>query len=137
MILATPLRHKGEVIGVLEYINRRGDPPYAPFTPAEMDKAGLFADAIASLVHAYESAKLFRDLGQRIVGSEDKFDVSEVRDWLAGLRDSAEHREMMDLAVMVRELASRGDAERQMCREMLDALLKYSDRKNETSFLSF
>src|SRR5437867_978804 len=27
-ILATPLRYDGEVIGVLEYINRRGEPPF-------------------------------------------------------------------------------------------------------------
>ena len=35
-ILATPLRHNDEIIGVLEYVNRRGDPPYAAFTPQEM-----------------------------------------------------------------------------------------------------
>ena len=37
-ILATPLRYEDEVIGVLEYINRQGEPPFAPFTPEEMDK---------------------------------------------------------------------------------------------------
>ena len=36
MILATPLNHNGEVIGVLEYINRRGDPPFKAFSPASM-----------------------------------------------------------------------------------------------------
>ncbi len=137
MILATPLRHKDEIIGVLEYINRSGEPPFTPFTPTEMDKAALFADAIASLVNAYESAKLFRDLGQKIIGSDETLDVTEVRDWLSGLRDSVEHREMMDLAITIREITSRGDAERQLCREVLDALLRYSDSKNETSFLSF
>ena len=32
-ILATPLRYNGEVIGVLEFINRIGEPPFEPFTP--------------------------------------------------------------------------------------------------------
>ena len=137
MILATPLRHNGEIIGVLEYINRRGNPPFEPFTPAEMDKAALFADAIASLVNAYESAKVFRELGDKVLSEDENLDIAEIRSWLTGLRDSAEHREMMDLAVLIREIASRGDAERQMCREVLCAVLKYSDSSSETSFLSF
>ena len=33
MILATPLRYEGEMIGVLEYVNRSGEPPFKPFTP--------------------------------------------------------------------------------------------------------
>lgn len=137
MILATPLRHKGEMIGVLEYINRRGAPPYEPFTPAEMDKAAMFAEAISSLVAAYESAKLFRELGDKLVSDDSGLDVSDIRRWLAGLRDSAEHREMMELAVLLRELASRGDAERRMCRELLEAVLRFSDNANETSYLGF
>jgi len=110
------------VIGVLEYINRAGPPPWEPFTPAEMDKAALCADAIASLVNAYESAKLFRDLGERLM-SDQGAELGAVREWLAGIRDTAEHKEMMELAVLLRELASRGDAERAMCRELLDAVL--------------
>lgn len=135
MILATPLRHDGETIGVLEYINRRGDPPYTPFTPDEMDRAGRFADAIASLVYAYESAKLLRDLGDKIVEDKERYEIDEIRAWLAEFRGGAEHREMMDLAVMVREIAGRGEAERQMCREMLEAVMRYTDSRTEGSFL--
>lgn len=135
MILATPLRHDGETIGVLEYINRRGNPPYTPFTPDEMDRAGRFADAIASLVYAYESAKLLRDLGDKIVEDKERYDIDEIRSWLAEFRGGAEHREMMDLAVMVREIAGRGEAERQMCREMLEAVMRYTDSQTEGSFL--
>jgi signal transduction protein with GAF and PtsI domain len=136
MILATPLRHNGEMIGVLEYINRPGDPPHRPFTPDEMDKAALFAEAIASLVNAYESAKVFRDLGEKVVGTDEEMDIGSVRSWLEGLRSSAEHREMMDLAVLVREIASRGDAERALCREVLESVLRFSDNRSDTSFLS-
>lgn len=135
-ILATPLRHNGEVIGVLEYVNRRGEPPFAPFTPDEMDKAALFAEAVASLVNAYESAKLFRDLSDKMLAADSRVNLAEVREWLKNLRDAAEHREMIDLAVLVREISNRGDAERQMCREVLEAILKYSDTQSETSFLN-
>ena len=136
MILATPLSHNGEVIGVLEYINRRGEPPFEPFTPAEMDRAASFAEVIASLVNAYETAKIFRDLGERMLADEGVGDVSSVRDWLKALRESPEHREMMDLAIMIREVASRGDAERVLCKEMLESIVRFSDAKGETSYLS-
>lgn len=136
-ILATPLRYNGEIIGVLEYVNRIGDPPYAPFSPDEMDKAALFADAVASLVAAYESAKLLRELGRKASGDDGGFEFQEVRDWLTSVRAAPEHVEMLDLAVLIREVAARGDAERQMCREIIGAILKYSDSGSETSFLSF
>jgi signal transduction protein with GAF and PtsI domain len=136
MILATPLRHNDEMIGVLEYINRPGDPPHEPFTPDDMDKAALFADAIASLVNAYESAKLFRDLGEKVVGSDEEMNIDSVRTWLAGLRSSAEHREMMDLAVLIREIASRGEAERVLCREIFESVLRFSEGRSDTSLLN-
>lgn len=136
-ILATPLRHDGEIIGVLEYVNRRGEPPYKPFSPDEMDKAALYAEAIASLVNAYQSAKLFRELGDKIVANGEQLDLADVREWLAGLRDSEEHRDMLEIAVLLREIAGRGDAERRMCREILDAILKFSDSKSDTSFLGY
>lgn len=134
-ILATPLRHKGEIIGVLEYINRRGSPPYLPFTPDEMDKAAVFADAMASLVSAYESAKLLHGLGDRIVSEDAAADFSLLRKWLSGLRETREHREMMDLAVLLREISSRGEVERKMCRGILEAVLGYSNSKDETTYL--
>jgi signal transduction protein with GAF and PtsI domain len=136
-ILATPLRHNGEVIGVLEYVNRLGEPPYESFTPFEMDKAALFAEAIASLVNAYESARLFRDLGEKMLSNNEQTEFTEVRDWLKNLRSTSEHREMIDLAIMVREIAGRGEAERRLCREILEAVLKFSDNSLETSFLNY
>lgn len=136
-ILATPLNYNGEIIGVLEYVNRIGEPPFEPFTPDEMDKASLYAEAIASLVNAYEFARIFRDLSEKIFSGEDVLDISEVRDWLNNQRDSIEHREMIDLAVLVREISSRGEEERQMCREILEAILRFSRKQEEGSFLSF
>lgn len=136
MILATPLSHDGEVIGVLEYINRRGEPPFEPFTPDEMDRAAAFARPIASLVNAYESAKLLRDLGERLLDTDEAGDLDVVREWLQGLRDSAEHREMMDLAVLIREIAGRGEAERAFCKDVLESVVRYADSKGESNFLS-
>lgn len=135
MILATPLRHDGEMIGVLEYVNRSGVIPHLPFTPEEMDKAALFAEAISSLVNAYESAKLLRDFGDKVLASNGETDFASVREWVADLRNAPEHKEMMDLALLVRSVASRGEAERKMCREVLEAVMRYSDVNGDTSFL--
>ncbi len=136
-ILATPLSYNGEIIGVLEYVNRRGNLPYRPFTPNEMDRAAIYADAIAAMLNAYESAKLISDLSDKVLSMSGNIDFGEVRTWLAGLRTSAEHRERLDLAVLLREVARRGDAERRLCRELLEALVAYSDDKSGTSYLSF
>ena len=136
-ILATPLRYDSEVIGVLEYINRAGEPPYAPFTPDEMDRAAVYADAVASLVHAYNSAKLVREFSDKVIQTDQELDLPAIRGWLADMRESGGHRERLELAVLLREVAERGDAERTLCRELLDAILRYSDSKNEGSYLSY
>lgn len=136
-ILATPLRYGGEVIGVLEYINRRGQPPFRPFTPEEMDRAAVYADSIAAMVNAYETAKLFSDLSDKVLSESGATSFGDVREWIAGIRSSGENRERLDLAVLVREISSRGDAERKLARELLETLVRYSDQKSETSYLSF
>jgi signal transduction protein with GAF and PtsI domain len=136
-ILAAPLHYNGEVIGVLEYVNRVGEPPFEPFTSAEMDKVSLFAEAVASLVNAYESAKLFRDLGDKMLSAPEKLKLEEMREWLKNLRETNEHKEMIDLALTVRELAARGVAERKMCREILESILNFSENSVETSYLSY
>jgi signal transduction protein with GAF and PtsI domain len=136
-ILATPLRYDGDVIGVLEYINRRGGPPFEPFTPDEMDRAAVYADAIASLVNAYNAARLVRELSEKVLTTGESSDIVEIRQWLNSIRESDDHRERMELAVMLREIAQRGEPERKLCRELLDAVLRFSDEKNDGSFLSF
>jgi signal transduction protein with GAF and PtsI domain len=136
-ILATPLRYNDEIIGVLEYVNRVGEPPYEAFTPDEMDKAALFAEAIASLINAYETAKLFGELNEKLMDDDDQSSFAEVRSWLKNIRTTSEHREMLDLAILVREIASRGESERTLCREILEAVSHHSSSGGETSFLSY
>lgn len=136
-ILATPLRYKDEVIGVLEYVNRVGDPPYKGFTPDEMDKAAIFAEAIASLINAYESAQILYQFGEKMFAGDGEADRTQVRDWLKDLRSTAEHKEMIDLAILVREVSMRGEAERKLCKDILESFLRYSVNSQETSFLSF
>ncbi len=136
-ILATPLRVGGETIGVLEFVNRLGDPPYQPFTPDEMDKAAYFADAIATLVDAHETAGLVETLFARSIKPEEKSGAksgqgkkSDLIKWLDKVRSAPEHRDLILLAVRLRDIASRGDAERALCREVLEALDRFTEKKS-------
>lgn len=165
-ILATPLRAGDEIVGVLEFVNRIGDPPYEPFTPEEMDRAAHFADAIAILVDAQESAGLIETLFARVLSSvgdgatQSQPDKSrggkkatgkagktaaaqrgdageELRQWLASVRAAPEHKDMMRLAVALRDVAERGEAERELCRRVIEALAEFTSKRSNQSGMSF
>ncbi len=126
-ILATPLQFEGEITGVLEYVNRKGSPPYEPFSPEEMDLAAIYADAVASMVHAYQSADLLGAVSKMILDGPDGEETAAIREWILGQQGAYRQREMIDLALIVREFSSAGDAERRLCREVLEAFLRYSE----------
>jgi GAF domain-containing protein len=141
-ILATPLRVNEETVGVLEFINRIGEPPYRPYTPEEMDQAAHFADAIATLVDAHETAGLIETLFEHAAsGGQANGDVSggALRQWLSGVRSAPEHRDLLQLAVSLRDVASRGEAERELCRDVLEALARFTEKQSNVgiSYLGF
>jgi transcriptional regulator with GAF, ATPase, and Fis domain len=145
-ILATPLRVGSETVGVLEFVNRLGDPPYQPFTPDEMDRAAHFADAIATLVDAHETAGLVETLFERSIRTGGKGEAksrgtgsNDLRRWLKKVRSAPEHRDLMQMAVSLRDIASRGDAERELCRDLLAALARFAEKRtsSSTSYFGF
>jgi len=134
-LLATPLRANGEMVGVLEFVNRPGEPPYPPFTPAEMDRGSRFADAIARLVEAFEIAQLVESLFDYSVkasmsstGSANLED--DLRAWIEQSQAAAEHRDLMLLWVSLREIIARGGAEREFCRELLQMIARFMKRRS-------
>ncbi len=137
-ILATPLRVEGEIVGVLEFVNREGDPPYKPFTPDEMDQAAHFADAIATLVDAHDSAGLIETLFEQSTKAATTTTAGEqssagLRQWLREMQAAPEHRDLLQMAVALRDVASRGDAERELCRDVLDALARFTEKRAAAS----
>ncbi len=155
-LLTTPLRAGEEVVGVLQFVNREGEPLvnesgdsyYPPFTPEEMDRAAYFADAIATLVEAHEASGLVENLFQRAMDAESlmaaatnggggaakgRRKASPVQKWLQSVRAAPEHKDMVGMAVALREVASRGEAERQLCREVIEALERFSGKRSATS----
>lgn len=134
-LLATPLRANGEMVGVLEFVNRPGDPPYPPFTPAEMDRGSRFADAIARLVDAFEIAQLVESLFDYSVkasmSSTGPANLEDgLREWIEQSQAAAEHRDLMLLWVSLREIIARGGAEREFCRDLLQMIARFMKRRS-------
>jgi GAF domain-containing protein len=137
-LLATPLRTGNETIGVLEFVNRPGEPPYPPFTPEEMDRAAHFADTIAHLLNAYELAVLIESLFDRTVkatvgAAESGQNEDEIREWLKGVDGSPEHRDLLLQVISLREIVGRGQAEREMCRDLLETLARFTEKNSASS----
>jgi len=139
-LLATPLRTGNDTIGVLEFVNRPGEPPYPPFTPEEMDDAARFADAIARLVDAYELAQLVESLfNQSLKTSSEAGAAGDLSEWLKGVDAAPEHRDLLLLAVSLRDIVSRGDAEREMCRDLLETIARFTEKRSSSgsSYFNF
>jgi hypothetical protein len=138
-VLATPLRSGGEIIGVLEFVNRRGEPPYAPFTPEEMDRAAYFAESIAKIVDAHAIAQLVEGVFDRLLesafvpGLEPSEQKTKAMEWLQTVHAPAKHREVLMLALSLYEIAGKGGAELAFCREVLDALVRFSESRSATN----
>jgi GAF domain-containing protein len=138
-LLATPLRSGNETIGVLEFVNRPGEPPYPPFTPEEMDDAARFADAIARLVDLYELALLVESLFTRSITSGGEIGGDDATQWLNRVEAAPEHRDLLLLAVRLREIVSQGDAEREMLRDIMQTLAGYANKVSSSgsSYFNF
>ena len=137
-LLATPLRTGNETIGVLEFVNRPGEPPYPPFTPEEMDRAAHFADTIAHLLDSYELAVLVESFFDRIIkasmpSGESGAGENELREWMKGTDAAPEHRDLLLLAISLREIVGRGQAEREMCRDLLETLARFTAKNSASS----
>ncbi len=139
-LLATPLRSGNDTIGVLEFVNRPGEPPYPPFTPEEMDDAARFADAIARLVDSYELALLVESLFDHSLKTRgEAADGSDLTQWLKTVDAAPEHRDLLLLAVGLRDIVSRGEAEREMCRDILETLARFTEKRSASgsSYFNF
>jgi len=136
-LLATPLRTAHETIGVLEFVNRPGEPPYSAFTPEEMDDGARFADAIARLVDSYELALLVESLFMRKIKVGDEETSDERTKWLDSLEAAPEHRDLVTLVMRLRGIISQGDAEREMLGDVMNALARFTDKRSSSGYFNF
>ena len=100
-----------------------------------MDLAGTYGEAIAALVYSLEGRKILAAFARRALNEVELADLAAARDWIESIRGSQAHRDRLELALLVRELASRSDAERELAKRILSAILDFSDSSNERSYL--
>ncbi|MEO6391250.1 MAG: GAF domain-containing protein [Pyrinomonadaceae bacterium] len=144
-LMATPLRAGDEIVGVLQFVNRPGAPPYAPFAPDEMDTAAEYAESIGKLVQAYEVATLVESMFEQWVKDAaaappgQSTTNSGLRAWLKETPISADYRELVLLGMTVYEIAGLGAAQREMCLEVMEALARFSAKESagRASYLGF
>ncbi len=122
-ILCVPLAVDGEVIGVLELLDKEGA---TSFSPSDMATLGLFArQAAAALARSRlhdDLAALIRDaLGLPPAGPGAEQAALLAREVAAG----ADYRRALDLAPLVQEVAGAGEAEAALCRAILADLTAY------------
>jgi len=133
-LLATPLRGENELVGVLEFVNRPGEPPYPPFTPAEMDRAARFAEPLARLVEAHEMAQLVEALFNFSIRSSLTTKThaqrqEAEREWLENHPAVGLHRDLLTIWLSLRDIINTGDAERKLCQELLESVERFAQNR--------
>ncbi|NNE65947.1 MAG: GAF domain-containing protein [Pyrinomonadaceae bacterium] len=134
ILLATPLFFDGDIIGVLEFINRSGEPPFEPFTPEEMDQAAVYGESLGALVNALRASRLSGELATKLCGSEEEVDFEEIRGFIADLKAKPGHREMLEIAVLVKKISEKGEAHRALCREILEAMQRFTENSGQIDY---
>jgi hypothetical protein len=102
---------------------------------AEMDRAARYAEPIARLVETYELAQmvesLFNFIAQSSLATSSPAQREEAqREWLANHTAAPAHRDFLSLWFSLREIINSGDAERKLCRELLDSLSKFAQNRS-------
>ena len=128
-ILCVPLYYNDGIIGVMELMDKQGAPS---FGASDIDSLALFANQAAV---AIEQSRAQRDLGMllgnllAVTGdgtSVAQGDLGErVRAFAGDLERDLTYRQSLDLAALVREIASQGEQEIVACQAILRGFAEY------------
>jgi signal transduction protein with GAF and PtsI domain len=123
-ILSVPLSVEDRVTGVLELLDKAGG---QPFSPADMETAGLFAAQAAIAIEQSRVAQnLSRLLRSSLAETGTRKDlVSQAMESAARSEESAAYRETLQIAATLAEISRRGDAARHMCQQIVEAIYAY------------
>src|SRR6266496_2876821 len=58
----------------------------------------------------------------------------ELREWLKSSSTAGTHRDLALLWISMREIVTRGDAERELCRDLLETLARFTEKRSGSSF---
>ena len=125
-ILCVPLFYGDRTIGVLELLDKEGQPT---FSAADLDTLALFADQAGVAV---EQSRTHRDLAALLsellsaAGTADAALHTRARGFVAAVEaDDVSFREALELAALVQEIAVGGEREFDACRTILRGFAEY------------
>ena len=126
-MLVVPLQLHDDVIGVLQLLDKEGNTTFdatdkegnTTFDATDMETLGLFAQQAAVMIS--QSARA-RSLSALLHDSLTDIGGGDV---VARMEESAEYREVVQIATVVGGLIRQGEAARRLCREIVGALDTY------------
>jgi GAF domain-containing protein len=128
-ILCVPLLYEGEVVGVLELLDRQGAPSYSS---ADMATLGLFANQAAVAIEQSRNQHNLAALLGEVLGSlggipEHRREglTEEARSFAAGVEEGPSHRRALELAALVCEISHAGEEETRACKTILRGFAEY------------
>ncbi|MEO5953158.1 MAG: GAF domain-containing protein [Chloroflexia bacterium] len=126
-ILCVPLFYDGEVIGVLELLDKEGG---ASFTGADIELLGLFANQASS---AIELSRVNTDLDALVahVIQASGGPLEEASAISDAIKSTPALRQALELATMIQQIASYGEGGLGLCRTVLSGLLAYLTERPE------
>jgi GAF domain-containing protein len=132
-ILATPLISHGQVIGVMEVLDKLDAPS---FGLQDMELLGIFANQAAV---AIAQSQQIEHLGQALLEGLKKLAVADLSSPSAELLGALENqppagRDLLSLARLINDISSLGESERQACLNILQVFQEYSRTHHTQSF---
>lgn len=128
-ILCVPLFYNDQIIGVIELLDKLGEPT---FSPSDMEALGLFANQAAV---AIEQSRVHQNMAALINEVLTSFTAmppeqrqrmqQQTQEFATYVEGDDVYRQALDLARLVQEIAWQGTDELRVCRAILESFAQY------------
>ncbi len=122
-LLCVPLILRGDVIGVMELLDKRGGA--TPFTPGDAAVLSSFGEQAALAIDQSLQSQSLERLLLDAAGGEEEL-RPDVAGSVAGAVADPAHQRALTLAKQVAAIATAGERESRLCIAVLEAVLAYS-----------
>lgn len=123
-MLAMPLLLRDTVIGVLQLMDKDDG---SPFSAGDMATLGLFAQQAAIAIAQSRSLLSLSSLLRALLTDQDRQEklTMQAAAFVADTEESAEYRDMLQLAKFLGEIARQSDAARRLSLQVVEAIVTY------------
>lgn len=123
-MLAMPLLLHDNVIGVLQLMDKADG---SPFSAGDMATLGLFAQQAAVAISQSRSLLSLTSLLRTLLSGSNSHEKLTMQGtaFLADTEESAEYRDMLQLAKHLGEIARQSDTARRLCLQVVEAIVTY------------